>query len=163
MSATAGKGGATRLAARIAAVQALYEMEIGGKGVLETLAEFEAHWIGREIDGVELGPTDAGFFRDTLAGVVREQRTLDPRVDAALSEGWPLKRLEAVLRAILRAGAYELSFRRDVPAPVTISSYVDVARAFYDGPEPGMVNAVLDKVARAVRPDEAGRKAWAGS
>lgn len=143
-----------RSGARLAVVQALYEMEISGKGVIDALAEFEAHWIGREVDGVAHPPADAGFFRDVLRGVVEEQRAIDPQLDTALAKGWPLKRIEAVLRAILRAGAYELLFRHDVPARSAISEYVDVAHSFYPGDEPGMVNAVLDRVARATRASE---------
>ena len=102
--------------------------------------------------------------------MVREQRAIDQQVDAALSAGWPLKRVEAVLRAILRAGAYELLFRKDVPARVVITEYVDVAHGFYGDDEPGLVNAVLDTLAREVRGDElakgarpsAGRAAAAG-
>ena len=143
-----------RSGARLAVVQALYEMEISGKGVFEALAEFEAHWIGREVDGVTHPPAEPGFFRDVLRGSVGEQRAIDPVLDRALAKGWPLRRVEAVLRAILRAGAYELMFRRDVPARAAISEYVDVAHSFYTGDEPGLVNAVLDRVARDVRADE---------
>jgi transcription antitermination protein NusB len=89
-----------------------------------------------------------------VTGVVREQRTLDPLVDAALIAGWPLARVEAVLRAILRAGAYELLHRADVPARVVVSEYVNVAGAFLDGDETGMVNAVLDHIARSARGPE---------
>ncbi len=148
-----------RSAARLAAVQALYQMDVGGKGVVEAMAEFESYWIGREVEGVEHQPAEAAFFRDILGGVVREQEAVDRRVDEALATGWPLKRVEAVLRAILRAGAYELMFRRDVPARVAISEYVDVARAFYGEDEPGLVNAVLDAVGRAVRADELEKRA----
>lgn len=143
-----------RTGARLAVVQALYDMEISGKGVLEALAEFEVHWIGQEVDGVAHPPAETAFFRDLLRGVVEEQRTIDPQIDRALTQGWPLKRVEAVLRAILRAGAYELMFRPDVPARAAISEYVDVAHSFYAGDEPGLVNAVLDKVARGARSDE---------
>lgn len=143
-----------RRGARLAVVQALYEMEISGKGVIEALAEFEAFWIGREIDGVLHPPAETAFFRDVLRGAVEEQRAIDPRLDQALAKGWPLKRIESVLRAILRAGAYELMFRRDVPARVAISEYVDVAHSFYTADEPGLVNAVLDRVAREVRAEE---------
>ena len=109
---------AERSAARLAAVQALYQMEVSGKGVTDALAEFEAFWIGREVEGIAFKPAENAFFRDILAGVVREQRPVDVKIDAALAAGWPLKRIEAVLRAILRAGAYELMFRKDVPARV---------------------------------------------
>ena len=140
-----------RSAARLAAVQALYEMDIAGTGVMEAVAEFENYWIGREIEGMTFRAPDVDLFRDIIAGVVREQKL---RLNEALAKGWPLKRVEAVLRAVLRAGAYELFFRKDIPVRVTISEYVDVARAFYDEDEPGLVNAVLDTLARSVRADE---------
>lgn len=143
-----------RAGARLAVVQALYDMDISGKGVLDALAEFEAHWIGREIDGVAHPPAETAFFRDLLRGTVEEQRAIDPQIDQALTQGWPLRRIEAVLRAILRAGTYELMFRRDVPARAAISQYVDVAHSFYTGDEPGLVNAVLDRIARQTRADE---------
>ncbi|TXM91847.1 MULTISPECIES: transcription antitermination factor NusB [unclassified Methylobacterium] len=143
-----------RSGARLSVVQALYDMEISGKGVLDALAEFETFWLGKEIDGVLHPAAEPAFFRDLLRGVVEEQRTIDPQIDQALSQGWPLKRIEVVLRAILRAGTYELMFRRDVPARAAISEYVDVAHSFYTGDEPGMVNAVLDKVARQTRAAE---------
>lgn len=145
---------AERRGARLAVVQALYEMEISGKGVIEALAEFEAHWIGREVDGVAHPPAEPAFFRELLAGCVEKQRAIDPALDQALTKGWPLKRIEAVLRAILRAGAFELLFRPDVPARTAISEYVDVAHSFYNADEPGLVNAVLDRVARDVRSSE---------
>ncbi len=145
---------AERSAARLAAVQALYQMDVAGKGIVDALAEFEAFWIGQEVEGVSFKPAETAFFRDILSGVVREQRAIDRKVDAALAAGWPLKRVEAVLRAILRAGAYELMFRKDVPARVVISEYVDVAHSFYDQDEPGLVNGVLDALAREVRPGE---------
>ncbi|MFE1602797.1 transcription antitermination factor NusB [Methylobacterium sp. ID0610] len=145
---------AERSGARLAVVQALYEMEISGKGVIDALAEFEAFWIGQVVDGIEHPPAETAFFRDVLRGAVEEQRAIDQRLDGALSAGWPLRRLESVLRAILRAGAYEVIFRKDVPVRVAISEYVDVAHSFYGGDEPGLVNAVLDKVARAARSEE---------
>lgn len=147
-----------RSGARLAVVQALYEMEVSGKGVIDALAEFEAFWIGREVDGVAFPPAEPEFFRDLLNGAVQHQRAIDPQLDQALAAGWPLKRVEAVLRAILRAGAYEIMFRKDVPAKAAISEYVDVAHSFYEGDEPGMVNAVLDKVGRSVRPQEFERR-----
>ncbi len=147
-----------RSGARLAVVQALYEMEVSGKGVIDALAEFEAFWIGQEVDGVAFPPAEPEFFRDLLNGAVQQQRAIDPQLDQALSAGWPLKRVEAVLRAILRAGAYEIMFRKDVPAKAAISEYVDVAHSFYEGEEPGMVNAVLDKVGRTVRPQEFERR-----
>ena len=143
-----------RGAARLAAVQALYQMDIAGTGLNDILAEFESHWIGREVEGAQYLPAEAAFFRDVVSGVVREQRSLDPLVDKVLAQGWPLKRIEAILRAVLRAGAYELGHRSDVPARVVVSEYVDVANAFVDKDETGMVNAVLDQIARQFRAGE---------
>jgi transcription antitermination protein NusB len=143
-----------RGAARLAAVQALYQMELAGVTLPDVLAEFEAIRLGKEIDGIEYRDADAAFFRDIVSGVVRDQRSLDPAIDAALVSGWPLARIDATLRAILRAGTYELSNRRDVPAKVAISEYVDVARAFFEGEAAGMVNGVLDSLARSLRASE---------
>jgi N utilization substance protein B len=140
-----------RGAARLAAVQALYQMDIAGTGVNDIMNEFEAHWIGREVEGNQYLPAEAAFFRDVVNGVVREQRKLDPLIDATLAQTWPLKRIETILRAVLRAGAYELDQRRDVPARVVVSEYVGVANAFVEREETGMVNAVLDQLARQLR------------
>jgi transcription antitermination protein NusB len=143
-----------RGAARLAAVQALYQMDIAGTGLNEILAEFESHWLGREVEGAQYLPAEAAYFRTIVEGVLREQLKLDPLIDKALSDGWPLKRIETVLRAVLRAGAYELDRRSDVPARIVISEYVDVANAFVDRDETGLVNAVLDQLARQLRPGE---------
>ncbi|KUL94471.1 hypothetical protein DK26_15995 [Bosea sp. WAO] len=143
-----------RRGARLAAVQALYQMEVGGRGVVEAMAEFEHFWIGKEVEEIELPKAELNFFRDLLGGVVSEQRLVDRAVDDALAAGWPLKRVEAVVRAVLRAGAYELAFRKDVPARAVISEYVAVTRTFYEGEEIGMINAVLDKLARDFRAEE---------
>jgi N utilization substance protein B len=143
-----------RGAARLAAVQALYQMDLGGTTLPEVVAEFEAHRLGKEIDGEQYRAADAAFFRDIVAGVVRDQRTLDPAVNEILSDGWPLARIDTTLRAILRSGAYELSNRPDVPAKVVISEYVDIAKAFFDAEASGMVNGVLDGLARSLRPEE---------
>jgi N utilization substance protein B len=143
-----------RGAARLAAVQALYQMDLAGTGLNEIFAEFESHWLGREVEGEKYLPAEAAFFRDVVEGVVREQRRLDPLIDNALAQGWPLKRIEALMRAVLRAGAYELDHRRDVPARVVVTEYVDVAGAFVDRDETGMVNAVLDQLARQMRAGE---------
>ena len=140
-----------RAAARLAAVQALYEMEVSGKGLNETLAEFETFWIGHEIEGEQYKPAEVALFRDVVTGVLAEQAPLDRLVDATLTSGWPLRRVEAVVRAILRAGAYELRQRSDIPARVVIKEYVDVAGAFYERDESGLVNAVLDALARNLR------------
>ena len=143
-----------RGAARLAAVQALYQMELAGTGLNDILAEFESHWLGREVEGAQYLPAEAAFFRDIVAGVVKEQSKLDPLLDDALNRGWPLKRIDAILRAVLRAGAYELDHRKDVPARVVIKEYVDVAHAFVEKDEVGLVNAVLDQMARKFRAGE---------
>ena len=143
-----------RGAARLAAVQALYQMDIAGKGLNDILAEFESHWLGREVEGEQYLPAEAAFFRDVVRGFTAEQRRLDPLIDQALAAGWPLKRVEAIVRAVLRAGAFELDHRSDVPARVVVAEYVDVAHAFVDREETGMVNAVLDQLARKLRADE---------
>ena len=147
-----GNGKANRRgAARLAAVQALYQMEIAGAGINDIFAEFENHWLGSEVEGDKYLPAEAAFFKDIVSGVVRDQIKLDPLLDDSLNKSWPLKRIDAILRAILRAGAYELEHRKDVPARVVVKEYVDVANAFVDGEETGLVNAVLDQIARQFR------------
>ena len=143
-----------RGSARLAAVQALYQLDIGGQGVFEVVGEYETHRLGQEIDGVEYLKADPAWFRAVVAGVVEEQRVLDPQIRAALTEDWPLSRLDATLRAILRAGTWELTHKRDVPVAVIVTEYVDIARAFFDEDEPKIVNAVLDRLARQKRPDD---------
>lgn len=143
-----------RGAARLAAVQALYQMDIAGAGINDIFAEFESHWLGNEVEGETYLPAEAAFFRDVVSGVVKDQGKLDPLLDDALNQGWPLKRIDAILRAVLRAGAYELDHRKDVPARVVIKEYVDVAHAFVEKDEVGLVNAVLDQMARKFRAGE---------
>jgi transcription antitermination protein NusB len=139
-----------RGAARLAAVQALYQMDIGRQTLEDTLAQFNVYNLGREIEGEQYLPADADFFRQILTGVVKAQRSIDPMIDNALTEGWPVGRIDATLRAILRAGAWELLKRQDIPAKVVITEYVDVAKAFYEDDAPGMVNGVLDKIVREI-------------
>jgi len=143
-----------RGAARLAAVQALYQMDIAGTPLNDILAEFQSHWIGQEVDGSQYLPAEAAFFRSLVQGVLDDQRKLDPMIDKALQGGWPLKRVESLLRAVLRAGVFELSSRSDVPARVVVSEYADVAAAFVERDETGMVNAVLDQLARTMRAAE---------
>ena len=160
--ATGGDGKAARQAnkrgaARLAAVQALYQMDVAGSGLLEIAAEYEAFRLGKEIDGATYREADAQWFRAILSGVVENQKTVDPVIRASLTEDWPLSRLDSTLRAILRAGVYELMKRADVPVAVIVSEYVDIARAFYDEDEPKLVNAVLDRVSRRIRGEGKGR------
>ena len=146
--------GDLRSAARLAAVQALYQMDLAGKPVGDVIAEHQAHWIGREIDGIAIPDAEASFFRAIVEGVVKDQMAIDRAVDEALAKGWPLTRIEAVLRAILRAGVYELKNRHDVPLRVIISEYMRVTDSFYNEQEPALVNAVLDSIARDLRAGE---------
>ena len=143
-----------RGAARLAAVQALYQMDLAGTGLNDILAEFESHWLGREVEGEQYLPAEAAYFRDIVGGVLREQRALDPQIDAAIAKGWPLKRVDAIIRAVMRAGAYELAHRKDVPGRVIVSEYTDIAAAFVGREEIGMVNAVLDQIGRQYRASE---------
>jgi N utilization substance protein B len=145
-----------RGAARLAIVQALYQMDLAGTGLNDILAEFENHWLGREVEGAQYLPAEAAFFREVVTGVVRVQNELDPLIDDALAKGWPLRRIETVIRAVLRAGAYELAHRTDVPVRVVVSEYADVAAAFLERKETGMVNAVLDQLGRQMRSAEIG-------
>jgi len=140
--------------ARLAAVQALYQMELAGTDIADVVAEFELFRLGKEIDGEHYRAADAAWFRDLVAGVVAEQRQIDPRIHAALARDWPLGRVDATLRAILRAGVYELINRPDVPGRVVITEYVDVAKAFFGEEEPRIVNGVLDRLARELRSGE---------
>lgn len=143
-----------RAAARLNATQALYQMEVAAKGLNEILAEFETFWIGREIEGDQYKPAELEFFRDVLNGVLHDQLAIDQLIDATLARGWPLARVEAVMRAVLRAATYELKKRKDIPGRVVITEYVDVAAAFLGREETGMINAVLDKIARELRAEE---------
>lgn len=143
-----------RGAARLAAVQALYQMDLSGTTLPVVLAEFVSYRLGKEVDGDLYRNADPAFFRDIVTGVVRDQEKLDPIVHTTLTGDWPLARLDVTLRAILRAGTFELSNRPDVPARVVIAEYVDVATAFFEDEVPGMVNGVLDALGRRLRPAE---------
>ncbi len=137
-----------RSSARLAAVQALYQMDIGQQSLEDTLSQFEAFRLGREVEGKQYLPADADYFRHIVRGVVQNQLKLDPIIDATLASGWPMTRIDATLRALLRAAVFELTQRKDIPFKVVIREYVDVALAFYEDEVPGMVNGVLDAVAR---------------
>lgn len=148
-------GNRARSAARLAAVQALYQMEAGGAGVESVILEFSAHRLGADVEGEHLVDADGEFFSDLVRGVVEKQARLDPYINGALAKNWRLDRIDATARAILRAALYELINRLDVPFRVVIDEYVDVAQAFFEGEEPRFINAVLDRAARDARPDEA--------
>jgi N utilization substance protein B len=141
----------SRSAARLAAVQALYQIEMEGTPLPVLLHEFHQHRLGATIEDVTYTPAEEGFFDDIVAGVDKRRDEIDALIAARLSKGWSLERLDKPMRQILRAGAYELIARRDVPTASVISEYVDVAHAFYDKREAGFVNGLLDAVAKDVR------------
>ena len=142
-----------RGAARLAAVQALYQMDIGRASLEDTLAQFGSFHLGREIEGEQYLPADADFFRQIVSGVTKHQLDIDPAVDRALADGWPVERVDATLRAILRAAAFELLRRQDIPPRVVITEYVDIAKAFYEDDASGLVNGTLDAIAREAGSD----------
>ncbi len=144
-----GKGGHQgRSVARLAAVQALYQMETAGAGVETVVREFSDHRFGGDMEGAALAEADEVFFGELVRGVVSDQSAVDKAIANRLAANWRLERIDATLRAILRAGAYELTQRTDVPVEVAIDEYVEIAKSFFEGPEPGFVNAALDGIAR---------------
>ena len=141
----------TRSAARLAAVQALYQQEMEGIGLARLLKEFHDHRLGATIEGATYVDAEVDFFDDIVAGVDARRIDLDNLIAGRLAEGWSLERLDKPMKAILRAGAYELIARPDVPVATVISEYVDVAHAFYDKRESGFVNGLLDAIAKEAR------------
>jgi N utilization substance protein B len=141
----------SRSAARLAAVQALYQQEMEKTPLPALLHEFHHHRLGATIEGVEYEDAEIDFFDDIVAGVDARRDELDGMIAKRLPADWPLHRLDRPMRQILRAGAYELAARIDVPTASVISEYVDVAKAFYDRKEAGFVNAVLDALGKDVR------------
>jgi N utilization substance protein B len=144
-----GKPPNRRTVARLAAVQALYQMDISGLDLPRTLAEFETYRLNGDVEGEKLAKADPNFFRMIVTGVVDDQVRLDREIDRVLAEGWPLTRIDATLRAILRAGAFELMLRPEIPFRAAINEYVELAHAFFDDDLSRMVNGVLDTIARA--------------
>ena len=140
-----------RRSARLSAVQALYQMETSGSGAKAVVKEFRDHRFGYEDEPGDYVETDEEFFENLVTGIVSIQDDVDKRISGVLKEGWKLSRLDATVRAILRAGGYELIARKDVPPAVVINEYVDVAHAFFESTEPGFVNATLDALAKQVR------------
>jgi N utilization substance protein B len=144
----------TRSAARLAAVQALYQWEVVGGKAEAIVREFADHRIHNMTDGAELPPADVKLFTNVVLGAATHVRELDDMIAAVLTEDWTVERLEAILRAILRCGAYELAHRPDVPPKVTIAEYVAVTDAFFGARETGLTNGILDQLARGLRPNE---------
>lgn len=142
-----------RSAARLAAVQALYQMEMGGSDVETVILEFISERFGHEIDGEEYLAADQKLFADLVRGVVAHQLEIDPLIARTVSADWSLARLDATLRALIRTATYELMARQDIPVKVVLSEYINIAHAFFSGDEPGFANGVLDRVARLVRPE----------
>ena len=149
--ATTPKRSQSRSAARLAAVQALYQQEMEGTPIAPLLHEFHQHRLGATIDGVEYAEAEVDFFDDLVKGADARSAELDALIAGRLAEGWSMTRLDKPMKAILRAGAYELAARADVPTATVISEYVDVAKAFYDARETGFVNGLLDAIAKEVR------------
>jgi N utilization substance protein B len=143
--------GNARSAARLAAVQALYQREMAGGTVPGLLHEFHRHRLGATIEDNEYKAADADFFDDLVAGVAARGAEIDALIAANLATGWALDRLDRPLRGLLRAGVYELIARPDVSTTTVIDEYLDVAHAFYDARETGFVNGLLDAVAKATR------------
>lgn len=143
-----------RHAARLVAVQALYQMELAGEAAPLVIEEFVAHRLDREIEGVSIGPPDQDMFADIVRGVSARRPEIDEAISGSLDKDREIGRLEAVIRACLRAAGYEMLERIDVPAKVIINEYVEVAKIFFTGNEPRFANGVLDRMAKRLRPAE---------
>ncbi len=141
-----------RSTARLAAVQALYQMELTGAPWSKVQTEFENHRLGMDVDGDVLAEADVKHFRKLLKGVVERQPEIDKTVNDTLKSGWPLRRIDPILRALFRAGGYEL-LALSTPRNVVFNEYVEVAKAFFDGDEPKLANAVLEAIAPTLRPE----------
>jgi N utilization substance protein B len=161
----AGALRAERRAARLRAVQALYQIEMTGQSPGQVLEEFLAHRLDDSVAGLETGRVDTALLSTLVEGVVAKRSDLDAMIAAVLDPNWAFERLQLLLRVILRAGAYELSELTDVPARAAVAEYVDLAHAFFDGKEPGLANGVLDRLGRALRSEEfgagSGEATWA--
>jgi N utilization substance protein B len=151
-SGGAQNGALARSQARLAAVQALYQMDLAGTDLAEVIDEFKTLRMGELAEDRTVAGADAEHFERILHGVVRRQKELDPVIDNQLATGWSLGRVDSILRAILRAATFELIEETQVPVRVVISEYVNVAHAFFAGDEPKVVNGVLDALARKLRP-----------
>lgn len=143
-----------RRAARLAAVQALYQWEQSGASADTIVKEFAEHRIGKSVDGVELPAADLRLFSNLVRGAIVNVEELDAMIAGVLTEDWSVERLESILRAILRGGAYELAHRTDIPPKVAISEYLAVADAFVGAKETALTNGVLDRLAHLLRPAE---------
>jgi N utilization substance protein B len=141
----------SRSAARLAAVQALYQHEMEGTPVASLIHEFHLHRLGKKIEDDEYAGADIPFFDDVVRGTLARLNEVDAAIMEKLAEGWTMERLDRTLKAILRAGTYELLERSDVPIGAVVSEYVDVAKAFFEGREPAFANGLLDAIGKNVR------------
>jgi N utilization substance protein B len=146
-----GSSYARRRASRLAAVQALYQMELSGASAADAIADHGRRDPDPETEGTARLKVDQDFFGDLVRGVRDRRDEIDRAIDGALAEGWAIARLDAVLRAILRTGVCEMLTREDIDAPVIINEYVEIAKSFFDGSEPKITNGVLDKLAKVLR------------
>lgn len=140
-----------RRAARLGAVQAAYQMDLGGTPSEEVIDEFIDHRLGQELEGDLYNEADIEHFTNLIRGVVTDQVRIDRTIEDCLADGWTMTRIDSTLRAILRCGIYELINMTDIPAPVVVNEYIDLSKAFFEGPEPKFVNGLLDRIAKAVR------------
>jgi N utilization substance protein B len=141
----------SRSAARLAAVQALYQLDMEKSGIAKLLAEFHAHRLGAEIEDVQYADAEVSFFDDVVSGVDARRAEIDAMVESKLGEQWKIGRIDKTMLQILRAGTYELIARPDVPVATVIAEYIDVAHAFFDEKDAKFVNGLLDSVAKVVR------------
>ena len=148
MSVPARRG---RSVARLAAVQALYQMDVSGHGAEGVVREFHDYRFDRDMEGERLASADEAWFAVVVRGVAADQIEIDRDIRRRLAAGWKLERLDATVRAILRAGVFELIRQREVPIEVVIDEYLEITKSFFEGPEPGFVNAALDAIATDVR------------
>ena len=145
------KRAVSRSAARLAAVQALYQHEMESTPLAPLLHEFHQHRIGAIIEDAEYAEADVAFFDDIVKGALARRDEIDAAITARLASGWSMERLDRTMKAILRAGTYELIARGDVPIGAVVSEYVDVAKAFFDAREAGFANGLLDAIGKDVR------------
>ena len=148
---TSSSTGGARSASRLAAVQALYQMEMNDEHAHSIVDEFVTHRLGEVIEGDHYADADEAFFANVVKGVESRSEEIDEHLAGSLAENWKLSRIEPVARGILRAGTYELIARPDVPTSVIINEYVDVAKAFFEDSKPGFINGVLDRLAKIIR------------
>ena len=144
-------GAKARSAARLAAVQALYQLDMEAPALAKLLDEFHCHRLGAEIEGDQYAEAEVAFFDDVVQGVAARREEIDGLIAGKLAEGWKIERLDKTMLQVLRAGTFELLARADVPTAAAITEYVDVAHAFFEAREAKFVNGVLDAIAKVVR------------